>query len=630
LGLLLVLGMSTACQVLREAREAFRGPTPTPVVSITRGWVRDALTGQPLPGVRLQAGASAILTDVGGAFSIASRSGESIVVSAQGYEPQGLEPTPAQAVFVDLVPDPSTTIETLYALEKAQQYAQEYALLHADSQALVTQEDFVRYMQQSRPHDLVDVTVGEAEMLASADVMGRVYEQVAKVPVEATVRKDGRLVQESWWDYAARSDGIWRWLRGPLVWPTPTATASAVPSATSVPTPAGATATASNTMSPFPPVPADPTPYQPILPGHDAVVVANELPAHSGPGEWYAIALILPRSSTVRILDWPRWVQGYPWYPVRLAGWTKEVWCNGAHLAAVAMPPEMTTTPVPAPSPVLPTVTPPGQAAGWIAFTSDRDGNREIYVVDSQGGVGNNLTRHPAQDASPSWGPGQARLVFSSDRQGGNDLFTINPDGNGLEQLTAGPADEVHPAWSPDGSLIAYVTNADGDWEIHVISSAGSGDVQITHNLAWDSWPAWSPSSRQLAYTSDRDGNYELYLFDLVSGTETRLTSNPASDAFPAWAPSGQEIAFSSAREGQLEIHSLRLDTTPFVVTRVTYSPGPEAENRYPSWSPDGQWLAFTSWRDGNAEVYLVHRLGIGLRNLTASPFTDETPAWRD
>ena len=87
LGLLLVLCVSSGCQVLQEARDALRGLTPTPVVSITRGWVRDAITGQPLPGARLQAGASAILTDVGGAFSISSRSGESIVVSAQGYEP---------------------------------------------------------------------------------------------------------------------------------------------------------------------------------------------------------------------------------------------------------------------------------------------------------------------------------------------------------------------------------------------------------------------------------------------------------------------------------------------------------------------------------------------------------------
>jgi len=39
----------------------------------------------------------------------------------------------------------------------------------------------------------------------------------------------------------------------------------------------------------------------------------------------------------------------------------------------------------------------------WITFTSDRDGNLDIYVVDTEGSNVYDLTRNPAQDRNPDW-----------------------------------------------------------------------------------------------------------------------------------------------------------------------------------------------------------------------------------
>jgi len=522
---------------------------------------------------------------------------------------------------VDLVPDASTTFKLIYGYEKRHEFGPEYDLLHPDVQALFSRDEFIRYMEQNRPYDLVDFSVGAADMLTSGMVLGKVYTNVAQVRVQATVRVGGQLAQRVWLGYAAKADGLWRWFRGPLAWPTPFPTATSTPLPTAMPTPLPtATSTPLPTSTLLPIVIASPTPYAPIPPGSQAVVIVDAVNLHTGPGAHYPVAWSVIRGTVVLILDWPRWAEGWPWYQVQIVGQDRNGWCNGTYLALLVI----TETPTREPTtPVPPAVQP-------IAFTSDRDGNQEIYVMNPDGTGLRNLTQHPAQDADATWAPMYDRLAFVSNRNGNNDIFLINADGSGLTQLTSSTADQIHPAWSPDGALIAYVSNEDGDWEIFVMSANGTGVIQLTHNDAWDSYPSWSPDSRKLVFTSERDGNYELYLYDLETQAETRLTDNPASDAFPAWSPVGEEIAFTSARDGQLELYLLDLTATPQRITRLTYTVAAGAANRYPAWSSDGYWLAFTSWRDGNAEIYVIGRDGWGLRNLTNHPAADESPAWAD
>jgi TolB protein len=52
-----------------------------------------------------------------------------------------------------------------------------------------------------------------------------------------------------------------------------------------------------------------------------------------------------------------------------------------------------------------PTDTPSFSGSGRIAFTSDRDGNKEIYVMNADGSGQTNLTINPASDIGPAWAP---------------------------------------------------------------------------------------------------------------------------------------------------------------------------------------------------------------------------------
>jgi hypothetical protein len=106
-----------------------------------------------------------------------------------------------------------------------------------------------------------------------------------------------------------------------------------------------------------------------------------------------------------------------------------------------------------------------GVAADWspdgsrIAFATDRDGAcgpgapfgqcNEIYVVPAGGGPPTRLTNNAAQDTSPAWSPDGTQIAFSSDRDGDLEIWRMNADGSNPVQVTNNTANDLSPSWQP-------------------------------------------------------------------------------------------------------------------------------------------------------------------------------------
>ena len=68
-------------------------------------------------------------------------------------------------------------------------------------------------------------------------------------------------------------------------------------------------------------------------------------------------------------------------------------------------------------------------------------------------------------------------IVFASDRDGDYDIYVMNSDGSDVRQLTNNDAYDGYPVWSPDGSKIAFLSsrdNRDNQWSLYVMDADGS------------------------------------------------------------------------------------------------------------------------------------------------------------
>jgi TolB protein len=113
--------------------------------------------------------------------------------------------------------------------------------------------------------------------------------------------------------------------------------------------------------------------------------------------------------------------------------------------------------------------------------TTDRDPNR----------ITSNISGDSARD--PAWSSDGAKIAFTTTRDGNPEIYVMNADGSVQIRLTNNEAFDYAPAWSPDGRRISFTSHRDGNGEIYVMNTDGSDQTRLTNTLADDIWPAWSP-----------------------------------------------------------------------------------------------------------------------------------------
>ena len=130
----------------------------------------------------------------------------------------------------------------------------------------------------------------------------------------------------------------------------------------------------------------------------------------------------------------------------------------------------------------------PPQPTGRLAFSSDRDGNAEIYIINADGTGLERLTYSPSSDTSPAWSPDGQHIAYNQDFEGNLDVCVIHTDGPATN-LTGWPGAEGSPTWSPDGTYIAFASDRSGNLEIYSIAADGTGPLNLTRNVASDGLP---------------------------------------------------------------------------------------------------------------------------------------------
>jgi dipeptidyl aminopeptidase/acylaminoacyl peptidase len=270
---------------------------------------------------------------------------------------------------------------------------------------------------------------------------------------------------------------------------------------------------------------------------------------------------------------------------------------------------------------------------GYIAFLGyTYDGTSDIYIGNE---TGTGRLTNSGSESEPKWSPDGTRIAFVSERDGNKNIYVMNADGSGQTRLTATPQDERWPTWSPDGKKIAFADLQNGD--VVTMSPDGSNQTVVIDrgpNEVYDL--SWSPKGDKFLFSqrvTNLDGTGEVYL-------DSAYWHDPAScyeqkwDYSFRWSPNGEKIVFvhyedEGENEGPgchgafwYELHTINPDGTG----EQHLWPSDSGYLEYgTAWSPDGQKVAFSDTFIGWIDVASRTREGYFL----TYPVMGADPDWQ-
>jgi Tol biopolymer transport system component len=289
----------------------------------------------------------------------------------------------------------------------------------------------------------------------------------------------------------------------------------------------------------------------------------------------------------------------------------------------------------------------PGPSAK-IVFTSDREGNPEIYLMNSDGSNQTRLTYTPESEAQPTISPDGTRIAFQRGLEANtnDEIYVMNSDGSNQTRLTFSPGEDQDPTFSPDGTKIAFVSARTGDNEIYVMNSDGSNQTELTFSPGEDQDPTYSPDGTKIIFAGETLVShpfgviYEYAIYVMNSdGSDLHRLNDIYGALRPDFSPDGTKIAFEHftihlgkegvpgplPQEEHGEIYVMNSDgSNP---TRLTNNTVVDSD---PTFSPDGTKIAFFSDRDGPRvpEIYAMNTDGSSQTNLTNNAAFDFSPDW--
>ncbi|MCP4657525.1 MAG: peptidase S41 [bacterium] len=214
----------------------------------------------------------------------------------------------------------------------------------------------------------------------------------------------------------------------------------------------------------------------------------------------------------------------------------------------------------------------------WIAFTGQYDGDEQVYVIPTTGGVPRQLTFYPARGPlPPRWGYD-------------NQVLDWSPDGKAI--LFRG----LRTGWDLTHGKLYLVPVGGGLAKPLPMPESGGGDLSPDGKRA-----VYSPLARDFRSWKRYQGGWaqELYLFDLATNEIERMTDHPRADRDPMWI--GEKIYFSSDRDGTLNLYAY--DVQSKQIEQLTHSDPWDV--RWPNDDGDGR---IVYERNGELQVFDVGR----------------------
>jgi Tol biopolymer transport system component len=180
---------------------------------------------------------------------------------------------------------------------------------------------------------------------------------------------------------------------------------------------------------------------------------------------------------------------------------------------------------------------------GDLLLSSSRAGTYGIYQMRAAGpSTLLPLLVDSATNIQAALAPDRTRVAFSSNRNGSFDIYVMDADGQNLRRVTTSPGNEGEPAWTPDGARIVYTATTGTTAQIAIMFADGGDNRTLTIAAGGNHSPSVSGDGRTIAFVSARDGNHAIYTMNLDGSDQRRLIKNSARQTNPRYFRNGDLV----------------------------------------------------------------------------------------
>lgn len=268
----------------------------------------------------------------------------------------------------------------------------------------------------------------------------------------------------------------------------------------------------------------------------------------------------------------------------------------------------------------------------------------DIYVMPITGGTPTRIAEGLAWEVQPRFSPDGRRIAFTSDRGGGDNIWVMNADGSDKRQVTKEEFRLLNqPSWSPDGRFIAakkhFTTGRSlGTGEVWLYHVSGGGGVPLVkrpneqHQKELGE-PTFAPDGKSIYFSRNitpgpifeyaQDSNTDLFnieRYELATGETSTAVAGAGGAVRPQPSPDGKSIAFVRRERTRSGLYVK--DLTSGVERRIYADLDPDMQETwavvgiYPNlaWTPDSKSLVF--WAGGK-----IRRVNADGSNAQVIPF---------
>jgi len=190
---------------------------------------------------------------------------------------------------------------------------------------------------------------------------------------------------------------------------------------------------------------------------------------------------------------------------------------------------------------ILPSIGPSGQ----VLFTSYAKRNPDLWM--GTGGAPKRVSSYPGLNLGGVMSPDGGTIAVALSKDGNSEIYSMDTGGNLKSRLTKNSAIDGSPSFGPGGQ-IAFVSSRSGGPQVFRMSSSGGGGTRVTKKGNYNQSPDWCQDkdcAEWIVYSGrDNSNRYQIYKTSVKSGKTETLTASPGRNLDPSWSPDGRLVAY--------------------------------------------------------------------------------------